>query len=239
MFASGATVTGMIDMRLTEYLKKGDMLFSKIIPISNNEPILSGGEVNVVATQGGQPVYLKPFYTFTASVPTAGTPPDGMKLFTGQPVADTTIVKANWVQAKRDSGTHANIGVVVYPGQDTLHILSDSLNLCNADQFMTTPNYQTFTVNVAVAGATLPSTGIYGYTLYDSYKGVWPMFHYSAGSFAEGHVPNIPVHFVVFTLINGKFYGGTFGVTPANGSTYSVNLTEVDPAVFKSQLNDL
>ncbi len=243
--ASGANVTGSVQIEVTEYLQKGDMLFSKMLPISNNEPLLSGGEINVVATQGGQEVFLKWGYPLIASVPVSGTAPTGMKLFTGQPNLDTTQMKANWVLPVRDSAKYM-IGIFVQHvgsgGGDTLNIVSDSLRLCNADQFMTSPIYQTFTVTIAVTGATLPSTGVFGYTLYDTYKGVWPLGRigsYSAGVFTEMHVPNIPVHFVVFTLINGKFYGGTLGATPATGSNYTVTLTQQDAVAFKTQLNNL
>lgn len=238
MYASGATVTGLIDLQLTEYLKKGDMLFSKIIPVSNGEPLLSGGEVNVVATQGGTPVCLKPGYTFQANIPTVGTPPTGMSLFKGQPSTDTTLSKVNWTKAI-DSGGHGNGGVVIVTGQDTLQLFSDSIKFANADQFMTSPNYQTFTITVTATGATVPAAGVSGYALYDNYKGVWGLSSYSDGHFNEYHVPNIPVHFVVFTVISGKFYAGVLGVTPATGSTYTVNLTEQDPVTFKAAVNNL
>ena len=242
--ATGASVTGNMQIEVTEYLNKGDMLFSKMLPISNNEPLISGGEISVVATQNGQPVYLKYMNTFQAHIPQPGGAPSGMEIFIGQPNLDTSKFKANWILAKNDT-TRYNIGVVIIKstgGIDTLNIISDSLTRCNADGFMTSPNYQTFTVTITTTGATLPSTGnVYGYALYDNYKGVWPLYSYNSTDkvFSEHHVPNIPVHFVVFTLINGKFFGGTLAATPATGTNYIVNLTQVDPVTFKTQLNAL
>ena len=244
MTAAGGSVTGTVQIQVSEYLQKGDMLFSKMLPISNNEPLLSGGEINVSATQNGQPVYLQPYNYFQANLPQPGTPDTAMKFFSGQPTLDTTQFKTNWIGAVADSN-HYFSGFVeeIAAGGDTLSIISDSLKECNADYFMTSPNFQTFTVTITVTGATLPSTGKpYGYTLYDNYKGEWPLGEigsYSNGIFTEEHVPNIPVHFAVFTLINGNFYGGTLGATPTTGSNYTVMLNLVDATVFKAQLNAL
>jgi len=238
--ASGTTVTGTVQVQVCEYLQKGDMLFSKMLPISNKEPLISGGEINVSATQNGQSVYLKPYNYFVANVPQSTVPPAGMAFFSGQPNTDTTQNKVNWL--KIDSSSH-NIAQIIGPGGDTLSIISDSLKECNADQFMTAPNYQTFTVTALVTGATVPgSSGVFAYALYDNYKAVWPLGwigSYANGVFTEQHVPNIPVHFVVFTLIGGKFYGGIIGATPVTGNNYAVTLTEVDPVVFKGQVNEL
>jgi len=108
---------------------------------------------------------------------------------------------------------------------------------------MTSPHFQTFTVVAKVAGTILNSSyKVYGYTLYDDYKGVWPLGRigsYADGVFTEEHVPNIPVHFVIFTLVNGKFYGGIGSATPATDSSYTVPLTNVNPATFKKQVDAL
>ena len=259
MTTAGAIVTGTIQLQVCEYLKKGDMIFSKMLPMSNGEPLISGGEINVSATQSGQALFLASGYYFEANVPQPGTPLTSMQFFSGQTATlDTTLLKTNWIQPVQDSGGASGGGfaqVVVGIG-DTLDIISDSLRECNADQFMTSPDYQNFTVTTSISGTTLPSpnasalnilssapTVVYGYTLYDTYKGVWPLGKvgsYSNGIFTEEHVPNIPVHFVIFTIINGNFYGGILGsVTPATGSNYTVNLTEVNPDSFRAQVNGL
>jgi len=240
--ATGANVTGTVQIQVAEYLQKGDMLFSKMLPISNNEPLISGGEINVVATQNGQPVYLKPHFIFQANMPQGGAAATGMQYFSGQPTLDTTQFKANWIQPALDT-THYAAGTVINVKFDTLGIISDSLRFCNADYFMISPNYQNFTVTVAVTGAILPAIGrVFTYALYDNYKGEWPIGpfgSYTNGVFTEHHVPNIPVHFVAFTLINGKFYGGIIGATPTTGGNYTVNLTMQDPTAFKTSLNQL
>jgi hypothetical protein len=241
--ASGAAVTGDIQITVAEYLKRGDMIFSKMLPISNNEPLNSGGEVSVTATQYGQKLYIKPGAFFEARMPQGGAAPTGMVLFNGHDVAekaDTARFLTNWLKVSPDTVRNVNV-LRANSGLDSLGIISDSLGMANADQFMTSPAYQAFTVTVK--GATVTSSAVlYGYTLYDNIKALWPLGRigsYANGIYTETHVPNIPVHFVVFGYINNQFYGGTSGATPLTGNNYNITLSQVDPAAFKAQLNDL
>ena len=236
---AGNTITGNVQISVTEYLQKGDMIFSKMLPVSNGLPLITGGEFNISAVQGTTKLYLRPFSgAFTANIPQGGTAMPGMSLFTGIPATDTTVTTINWAN-KIDSNAYHTIGACVYNG-DTISIISDSLHECNADQFMTSPNYQTFTVTAAISGTTLPAgTIVNAFALYDTYKGEWPLLDGTNGVFSEHHVPNIPVHFAVFTIVNNKFYAGTLGTTPATGANYTVTLTETDPTAFKTTLNAL
>ena len=238
MDGAGNTITGNVQISVTEYLQKGDMIFSKMLTVSNGVPLLSGGEFNISAVQGSTKLFMRPFYGFTANMPQSGTPTPGMSLFTGIPSTDTTVTTINWAN-KVDSNAWHSIGGCVYNG-DTISIISDSLHECNADQFMTSPNYQTFTVSTYIPGVAISSsTVVNAYALYDNYKGEWPLLGGSSGVFSVDHVPNIPVHFAVFTIVNNKFYAAVFPATPATGQNYTVTLAEVDPTTFKNQLNAL
>ena len=42
--ASGTVVTGLIQMEVKELIKKGDMVFTKALPVCNGDPLVSGGE---------------------------------------------------------------------------------------------------------------------------------------------------------------------------------------------------
>jgi hypothetical protein len=235
---AGNPVTTNVQFEVAEYLKKGDMIFSKMLPISDGEPLISGGEISIHATLSGQPIYLRPGgCTVSATIPKDKDTVSGMQFFAGVPVAQPGTTKVNWT-LKRDSVGLA--GAILYNG-DTINILCDSLESCNADRFLTSPNYQSFEVTIGLSGsATLSSiTELKGFTLYDNYKGVWPLNSYSNGVYSEHHVPNIPVHIAVYGLINGHFYGGVIGITPQTGNNYSITLSEVDPIAFKGQLNNL
>jgi len=240
---TGANVTGTVQVQVAEYLQRGDMLFSKMLPISNNEPLISGGEINVVATQNGQSVYLRPHSFFTATIPQTDTASTGMEFFSGRPTLDTTTYKANWVHGATDSSRYnANVFVTSGTG-DSINILSDSLKFCNADKYFQNPNYQSFTVAIVLKDATLTtSSTVFCYAFYDQYKGVWALgFNgkYLNGVFTENHVPNIPVHFVAMTVVNGKFYGGVLATTPATGMNYTITLSQIDPMAFKTSINQL
>lgn len=241
--ATGAIVTEDVQVSVTEYLKAGDMIFSKMLPVSDGEPLLSGGEFNISAAQNGQQVYLRPHYTFMANIPCSGADVSGMQFFVGRESVDTTQMLVNWVVPKVDS---QNYHLIILPQgpkytvNDTLRIISDSLKMTNADRFMSSPNYQRFTVTASAPGIVFDSNSyIMGYALYDTYLGAWPMRAFDKGVFYEGHVPDIPVHFVVFGLIDGKFYGGVTAATPVTGANYIVNMTVEDPVTFKAQLNGL
>jgi hypothetical protein len=237
--ASGASVTGNVQIGVTEYLKKGDMIFSGMLPINGSNQLISGGEIATTATQNGLPVYLKPGYTFQANVPRNGDTIQGMLFFAGTQGPNQTTNKVNWQQPLDSFGS----STVVVSG-DTVSIFSDSMRECNADCLgLSNWNPQNFNVTLSVIGATLSSsTVVEGFTLFDGYKSEWPLGitgSYSNGVFNEVHVPTIAVHFVAFTLINGKFYGGVAAASPVTGKNYLVNLTEVDPTSFKEQLNTL
>ncbi len=232
---AGNPVTTNVQFEVAEYLKKGDMIFSKMLPISDGEPLFSGGEISIHATLSGQPIYLRPGgCTVSATIPKDKDSTQGMQFFSGQPVANSVDNKVNW---RRLTDT---VNAVIYNG-DTVKIISDSLKECNADIFMTLPHYQAFSIVFNISGGIqLPYLSLlHAWTMYDNYKGIRPLVNYSDGIFRESHVPDIPVHFVFYALINGHFYAGVSGATPKTGETYSVTLVETDPKAFKGQLNNL
>lgn len=234
----GSAVTGDVEITVREFLKKGDMIFSKMLPVSNGQPLISGGELDIKATQNGQALKMKDNMVFTANIPQEHTANPAMQFFIGEPKPEDRQNQVNWVLPDRQTQGKGN-GVVVL-GTDTLSLFSDSMAMCNADMFMTNPDYKTFTVSVNVTGGTIANDDdVYGYAVYDGHLGMWPMMNFSNGKISENHVPGIPVHFVVFALIGGEFFGGTVSATPENGGNYSVTLTKTDAATFKQQINNM
>lgn len=234
--AAGVSVTGNVTVQVSEYLRKSDMLFSNVLPVSNGEPLLSGGEINVEATQGTTKLQMAPNTTFRADMPMKGINGAGMGLFAG--VRDPQTKNVIWKPIE-DSAHHTGI---VTNALDTISIVSNTLQMCNADRFMTNPDFQTFTVTATNGTDTIPDNAIKAYTLYDNYNGVWPLgltgsLYHSV--FQEHHVPKIPVHFAVLGTLNGLFYGGILGATPETGKNYIVNLSKTTPAEFKKLLEAL
>lgn len=232
--AAGLPVTGQVTVRAAEMLTKADMVFSGILPISNGEPLISGGEVYMKVMQGNTTLRMAPGKKYTVSMPQGGAPTPGMELFYAAGAYKSTIGGGvNW-QLSKDSTS----GIIRYNG-DSISIFSDSIGFANADRFLPSPDYQNFTVAVSAGGRAISPDSLIGYTLYDDYDGVWPLSSYNSGVFAENHVPNIPVHFVVVAVINGTMYAGAKGATPANGATYVVNIAAITPTELKALVQAL
>lgn len=245
--ASGAPVTGSIQVETAEYLKKGDMIFSGMLPVSNGQPLVSGGEIYVNATQAGQKVFIKPGATFTANIPKSGDTSSGMQLFYGAPIpGNSSSNKVNWRQKITDtSGTYTYTTtpapIPIPTIADTLQVISDSCRYINCDHFVSYPNLQNFKVGLSVEGATMVATvKPYMYAVIDHQKVVYPCDYPVANVYSLYNIlPDIPTHFISFAVINGNFYGGVLAVTPKTGNTYTVILKAVDPATFKAQMNTL
>jgi hypothetical protein len=232
--ATGAPVTGSVTVRAAEMLNKSDMIFSGILPISNGEPLISGGEVYLKVTQGSNMLRMAPGKMYTVSMPQKGTPVAGMQLFYAAGAYKSTIdAGVNWQPNKDSTGA-----TIVYNG-DSISIISDSIGFANADRFMSNPQYQSITVTPTAAGKTFSKDSMVAYALYDEYNGVWPMAIYNNGRYVEGHVPNIPLHFLVVAIINGVMYAGSTGATPATGTNYDVALTPITSSELKAMVKAL
>lgn len=228
--ASGSVVTGNVQVEVTEYLKKGDMIFSGVLPISDGESLISGGEFNVRASKNGQELFIKPGLTFQANIPRLGSKDTTMSLFRGLSTNSKPEDKVNWRFRIPDTG----ISWLTF-SNDSFHVISDSLRYWNADKFMNNPNYQKFTVYLVGTNVTIDGTSLYSYVLYDGVRALLKIYN-GQTTIPVVHVPDIPCHFISYGLINGHFYGGVIGATPQNGEKYTITLTEVDPADFKAQL---
>lgn len=232
--AGGAAVTGSVQVEVLDWLKKGDMLFGYMAPVSNGEPLLSGGEAYVNVTQNGQQVFLKPGKRLQVNLPQFGAATGGMQLFSGRQINPAAGVGAatgvNWTII---DSAH---GYMVYNG-DTISIFSDSMHYVNADQFLANPSYQSFKVHIA--GGTDSLSDLTAMAIYDQYKGMWTLGSFTNNAFNATHIPNIPVHLLVMGIKNGWLYAGLSAVTPANNGDYSVTLTKTDPLALKHQINGL
>ena len=230
--ASGNVVTGNVQVETKDYVKRSDMIFSGVMPITATEPLMSGGETYVNATQNGQQLSLDPTKTYQVNMPQTKTPPSGLRVFTG--VQDPTTNTVSW------SFDSTNSMASIVTNGDTVSMITNNMHFCNADAFMVSPNWQTFTVTVSASGATISANiGFLLYAVYDNYNGVWPMGNITNNVATEDHVPNIPVHFLALTVINGNLYAGILGATPSTGSNYNVVMTKTTPAELKANIDAL
>ncbi len=238
--AAGNTITGNVQIAVTEYLKKGDMVFSKMLPVSDGQALISGGQLSISGNAGGVKVFIKPGMSFQTNIPQSGRAPLGMSFFSGLPATDTSLSIVNWRRFDSVAGQVDIIWDSTKLKTDTLAIILDSMKWINADKFSGSPSMQTFDINLSATGASISNTSdIRSYIFVDTLSSImWAPYRPDATRVTAA-CPSTPVHFVVFGLIDKKFYGGVYAATPATGSTYNVTLTEVKPEDFKAQLNNL
>jgi hypothetical protein len=227
--AGGQAITGAVDVTVTDWLRRGDMIYGNVLPISNGMALESGGQMRLAISQNGKPVRVRSGRLLEVRLPQFGAPAPGMELFLGQP-AQGAGNQVTWTQA--DSGR------IVY-GTDTLSFFTDTVGYANADRFLTNPNYQTFTVDLRS-----DDTGSYKnmtmVALYQQYRALWPLnVTAEPGRYREDHIPDVPVHLVAYGVRNGYFYGGHVTVTPRTGNSYVVKVQQTDPLAFKKLLNGL
>lgn len=231
--ASGNPVTGSVDVVVNDWLHRGDMVFSKMLPTTATEPLESGGQAMIKVTQGGKDVFLKPGMQVQMNLPQFGKAVAGMQFFAGDPTPAGAANNVTWRGVDTTRRAWA-----IYNGADTISLFSDSVGYANADRFLTNPNYQDYHVKFTMADGSSAGT-VYGYTFFDGQKTIWPLFSPVSGTFHEEHVPDIPVHMIIVTLQNGYFYAGTLAATPKTGQTYTVTLQKTDPNAFRAQMNAL
>jgi len=233
MTATGASVTGNVEITTLECLTKADMILQNAYPVSGGQPLMSGGEISISASQGGNPLYLKPGAMFAAYVPqTNGAVPD-MGLFLGGDTKGTPTWRMN-----RDTAR----GGVFYYGGDTITVYSDSLNWVNIDQFYTTAT-KNITINYTAEGVTGTLSDISVVTSIDDRKSVLPLPTYrgtkSTNAITEPYYPALNSTIAAYGICNGYLYGGTKKITPVDGLNATVEMKKLTTTEFMNILKGL
>ena len=90
--AQGNIVTGNVDIQVTEYMNRSEMILGDKPTVSNGQILISGGEFNVEAFQNGAELEASPTYSLQMTVPT-DNPDNQMTLFTASEDPDGFV---NW-----------------------------------------------------------------------------------------------------------------------------------------------
>lgn len=152
---AGAVVSGMVNIDVKDVLSKKDMVLNNAFPVSNNQLLVSGGEVYFNPTQNGHSLRINPASPVRFLVPAGNSPSYQMQEFYARPVASANA-SLNWLQAT-GTATNGTIGVV----QDTTgqgggpsyyyNFNSDSVFWANCDYFYNLPGAKT-TCSVSITG---------------------------------------------------------------------------------------
>jgi hypothetical protein len=224
-------VNGNVTIQVSEFLKKSDMIFSSVLPFSNGYPLLPGGAYYINITQNGLPLSIAPGSQYQVFLPLAAAPPSNLQFFLGRPDDTSAYNQVNWQPADTSLGMVQAVG-------DTLMISSDSTHFNGAFAYLDSPAYQTFTVTVTSPINTF-SDSIAAYAVMDGTGGIVAMTQVSNHVVSVSNVPNVPVHFVVFTVIDGNFYADILAATPVAGHNYTVYLTKSSPAQLRIKVDAL
>ncbi len=148
---SGGAVTGVVNIEVKDVLSKKDMILNNAIPVSNGQMLISGGEVYLNATQGGQKLKMNTASDVYMQVPIDNTPSNLMLEFYASGPSNLSSTNLNWTTSNTATTTIA----VVQDSLGTGPMLNyyafhcDSLNWTNCDYFSNTTGAKTTcTVNL-------------------------------------------------------------------------------------------
>ena len=233
MTATGASVTGSVQIKTLECLTKADMILNNAYPVSAGQPLISGGEISISASQDGSNVYLKPGVMFAAYVPQDGGVVTGMGLFLGGDTKGTPTWRRNTDSAR---------GGVYYYGGDTITVYSDSLNWINIDQFYTYAT-KNITITYSAEGVTTNLTDITIATSIDDRKSILQLPTYrgtkSGNVLSEPYYPALNSTIAAYGIYNGNLYGATKKITPVDGLNVIVDMKKLTTTEFMNILKGL
>ncbi len=229
---TGAIIGGSVDVKVYDWLLKGDMAFAKVLPVSNNNPLYTSGQAYIEVTQNGVPVRLRKGYYITVKFPQFGYGITGDSLYLGQTVSGSSNV-INWYM--RDTAGRTALAL------DTVSLRSDSLHYIAASHFLPQNGTASFTIKLN-SPVSLEQT--LALALYDSTKGLFPISSAVGGKISAERVPiggvNNKMHVAVMGIYQGQFYGGIVPIPkPMTDSTYEVIIKQTDPQAFRLQMNIL
>lgn len=225
---SGTIVTGSVDVTVQDWIKKGDMVFGRVLPVSNNEALSTSGQAYIEVTQKGVPVRLRKGFRVAVKFPQFNLLSNNDSLYLGRKVAGS-VNTVNWYSKDTGGGS--------FPLGDTVVLTSDSLRYIASSHFLLPSENKNFSLRVN-APVVLEQT--LAVALIDGVRSVYPVASAINNNIYAQHMPNMPMHVAVMGINKGVFYAGIADVpAPQNDSTWQVTLKQVAPQAFRLQLNSL
>jgi len=229
---NGQNVTGNIKISLIEIFDKADMmLMNKPTVAVNFQPLISGGEFNITASQNGKQLRLKKWHSYNVIVPAPGGTTNDMSLFTGDETKPDTLL---WKAV--DSGNIRSVGGNSYS------CFFDSLKWTNCDYFGSDPRPQT-DVELTLPSGFKPNQ-CRMFLSFDNLKTVSSFYTYKNSTYFSAPNYKLPIglelHVVAISIINGKPQVSILPTTIVSNHKQTMsNFTQVTKSQLKSLLNAL
>ncbi len=216
--ASGHIITsGTVNIQLTEAAKPGDMILNRAFPVSTDGQLLiSGGEMNLKATMGGQPVYANK-YGVQFRQPTGSSQP--MNLFIGSTGSDSSTT---WTLGDTTTGTTATGTTIDSTAVTNAYYTFDScnhFNWINCDHFLGSGGTLT-DVNVVFPDTSYNRTNTAAFIVFPSINSVMNVYDDgTSGGFTARNVPvGMTVKVVTLSYKSGNaYYAEQTGVVVTSG----------------------
>lgn len=240
--ASGNNVTGNMTIELIEILDQSKMILTGMPTTSNGSLLVSGGQLNVKATQSGSQVYLKNTSSIQVMVPTSA-PDMNMALFDGITDSNGDV---NWVPLDTDTSGAADSVIVVQDstggswGNYYYFNWSDStLGWINCDYFYASPDPLT-TLSAALS-SDYDATNTAVYIHVSSINSIAPLW-YDGTNFAS-YTNSIPVGLSVTVVciseINGDYFSAFVPVTVTANMVVPVTMNATTLAAIENDILNL
>lgn len=236
--ADGTPVFGTVTLQLKEYVSKKDMIFHRMLPITDTSVLEGYGMVYIQATKNGDPLLVKTgkkIAAFLPQVPGFVLPAD-LTLFTGTLRPDSSISRIKWKAATTDDG-----GADPLPGYAVVY--TSTLGYLMAGNYQP-GDKRKITLNLSGFPSFDENAMLRTYVLYNNLKTTYalaqaPYGYRNGASVLDSFVANQPAHFIAFGIKDGFFYGGIKEATISSDSTLSLEMNKMEAVDLFSQVGAL
>lgn len=237
--ATGSPVTGSVTLELLEILDQDDMIFLNAQTVSNGQLLVSGGELNLQASQSGNPVFLTTGQSLYVEVPTANPNPQ-MQLFSG--VMENGNL--NWNLSVDSSGSADSI-IIVQDSTggswgDYYYFAWDdpSLGWINCDYFWGASNLTDVTVLLRGPHTWMNTNVFIHFSTINSVLSMYGDWNdLTNQTLKSGNIPEgMAVTFVCISEISGSYYSA---FVPATIVTNHIETIDLSPTTLTDFLDDL
>jgi hypothetical protein len=229
----GNPISGNINIELVEIQTKADMIWLNKTTTSNEQLLISGGEVSVKAFQNGNQLILSPGGAINISLPTNN--PVNMQLFAGNQTSNGDV---NWGTTNTNVGVDSlgNFNFNLYNGT----LGNDSLGWINCDYFYNQANLTTVEVKTP---SNFNGTNTVIYFFFNNIYAIAPAQWNNTSLSFKSYTNSLPVGeqitIVAISELNGQLYSSFTPITLTANHSETVGLSATTSTALQTDLNNL